>query len=483
MNTESKAPSAFISYSHDSVAHRDWVRALAERLTSNGIHVVLDQWDLSLGAELTRFMERSLAECDFVILICTEMYAEKANERTGGVGYETTMLSNLLLAQAPIASDGRSRVILVVRQTRKPAVLPRFAGSRLYVDLSDGTAESNFDDLLRALHNVPRHVRPPMGANPYAGSAQPRTSPSLATPSESTRALTRAFRSARADGIASLSARQPQFAQMAGATADQRHDELILVLRSHESYLRLLLETTQGGRLTADLFAEEIESVVKPKGWISSGMTRVVELPYAIGWAAHHLIGAALLESGKAGEAVRFARESIQVGSDARQTVFAIARLTGWPIASGTSNEAWGSLRRLPEKFPWMTEAFGDTEEYWISTIAHQIALNFTEFLSRVQCGPNFDTVRQDREHAPKIPLYFWTEDSDLQRGAYRMLIRDLPGLVSTMGLRVSIPNLRDLWSMWLRFQEAWISIESGGSAIGRAPHSELMNDLLSARA
>jgi len=481
VNTKSKVPSAFISYSHDSAAHRDWVRALAERLTSNGIHVALDQWDLSLGAELTRFMERSLAECDYVILICTEMYAEKANERTGGVGYETTMLSNLLLTQAPIGSDGRSRVILVVRQTRQPPALPRFAGSRFYVDLSDHAPETNFDELLRALHNVPRYSRPPMGANPYAGSGQPKPSPSLPPASVSTRALTRGFRAARADGATSLSARQTQFAQMAGATAEQRHDELILVLWTHENYLRLLLQTAQEGGLTTELFAEEIENVVKPKGWISSGLTRVVELPYAIGWAAHHLIGAALLESGKAGEAVRFARELVQVSSDARHPVFAISRLTGWPLAIGTSNEAWGSLRRLPEKFPWVPEVFGDTEEYWIATLAHQIALNFTEFLSRVQRGPKFDTVRQDREHAPKIPLYFWTEDSDLQRRAYRMLTRDLSGLVSTMGLLLSVPNLRDLWSTWLRFQEAWISIESGGSAIGRAPHSELMNDLLSA--
>jgi hypothetical protein len=428
-------------------------------------------------------MERSLAECDFVVLICTEMYAEKANERTGGVGYETSLLSNLLLTQAPIGLDGRSRVILVVRQTRRPPVLPRFAGSRLYVDLSGDAAESSFDELLRALHKVPRYVRPPMGANPYAGSAQPNSSQSLPRVSESTRAMTRGFRSAREAGIVSLSARQPQFAQFVGATAEQRHDELILILRSHEDYLRLLLQAAQESQLGVNLFAEEIESVVKPKGWMSSGLTRVVELPFAIGWAAHHLVGAALLESGKPGETVLLARQLIQVGSDARQPVFAISRLTGWPVAGGDSNEAWGSLRRLPEKFPWVTVAFGDKEEYWIATIAHQIALNFTEFLSRVQRGPKFDTVREDREHAPKIPLYFWTEDSDLQRRAYRMLIRDLPGLASTMSLRVSGANLRDLWAMWLRFQEAWISIESGGSAVGKAPHRELMSDLLTVRA
>ena len=46
---DSSAPKVFVSYSHDSQDHKDWVLKLATRLVANGVDVILDQWDLSLG--------------------------------------------------------------------------------------------------------------------------------------------------------------------------------------------------------------------------------------------------------------------------------------------------------------------------------------------------------------------------------------------------------------------------------------------------
>jgi hypothetical protein len=50
------APKVFISYSHDTPAHKDWVRGLAGDLRSKGIDAVLDQWDLSAGQDIVAFM-------------------------------------------------------------------------------------------------------------------------------------------------------------------------------------------------------------------------------------------------------------------------------------------------------------------------------------------------------------------------------------------------------------------------------------------
>jgi len=38
-------PRVFMSYSSEP-EHNDWVRRLSERLMSNGIDIVLDQWDV-----------------------------------------------------------------------------------------------------------------------------------------------------------------------------------------------------------------------------------------------------------------------------------------------------------------------------------------------------------------------------------------------------------------------------------------------------
>ena len=45
-------PRVFVSYSHDTEPHKDWVLQLATRLVANGVDVILDQWDLTLGGDL-----------------------------------------------------------------------------------------------------------------------------------------------------------------------------------------------------------------------------------------------------------------------------------------------------------------------------------------------------------------------------------------------------------------------------------------------
>ena len=51
-------PTVFISYSHDSPAHKQWVSELGAKLRQNGVDAVLDQWDLNPGDDMTRFMEK-----------------------------------------------------------------------------------------------------------------------------------------------------------------------------------------------------------------------------------------------------------------------------------------------------------------------------------------------------------------------------------------------------------------------------------------
>ena len=77
-------PKVFVSYSHDNQPHKDWVLALATRLVANGVDVVLDQWDLTLGSDLARFMETGLTAAQRVLAVCSDPYVEKANARKRG---------------------------------------------------------------------------------------------------------------------------------------------------------------------------------------------------------------------------------------------------------------------------------------------------------------------------------------------------------------------------------------------------------------
>ena|SRR5271165_3081661 len=63
--------SAFISYSWDDDAHREWVRKLATRLRADGVNVSIDRWSAVPGDQLSAFMERAIRENQFVVIICT----------------------------------------------------------------------------------------------------------------------------------------------------------------------------------------------------------------------------------------------------------------------------------------------------------------------------------------------------------------------------------------------------------------------------
>ena len=50
-------PKAFISYSWDDDAHKEWVKGLATRLRADGVDVTLDRWHAIPGEAIPAFME------------------------------------------------------------------------------------------------------------------------------------------------------------------------------------------------------------------------------------------------------------------------------------------------------------------------------------------------------------------------------------------------------------------------------------------
>jgi len=90
-------PRVFISYSHDTAEHKQWVLKFATTLRDRGIDAVLDQWDLKPGDDLPHFMETNLASSDYILMVCSETYVKKANRGTGGVGYEKMIITSSLL--------------------------------------------------------------------------------------------------------------------------------------------------------------------------------------------------------------------------------------------------------------------------------------------------------------------------------------------------------------------------------------------------
>lgn len=64
MKGRTKQPKVFISYSWSSPQHEQWALDLAERLSGDGVVVVLDKWDLKEGQDEHVFMEQMVNDAD-----------------------------------------------------------------------------------------------------------------------------------------------------------------------------------------------------------------------------------------------------------------------------------------------------------------------------------------------------------------------------------------------------------------------------------
>lgn len=142
------SPKVFISYSWESEAHREWVTDLGTRLLSDGVNVMMDDFQLQAGDQLPHFMERAIRESNFVLIICTHGYRRSVEERLGGVGYE----GNIITAEM-LSGVSERKFIPVLRTKPWNESAPGFCLGKLYVDLSgDPYSDTEYERLLATFY-------------------------------------------------------------------------------------------------------------------------------------------------------------------------------------------------------------------------------------------------------------------------------------------------------------------------------------------
>ena len=67
----------FLSYSHDSAEHRQWVLELANRLRADGVDCWIDRFDPAPPEGWPRWMQQQLQAAQFVVSVCTETYRRR----------------------------------------------------------------------------------------------------------------------------------------------------------------------------------------------------------------------------------------------------------------------------------------------------------------------------------------------------------------------------------------------------------------------
>jgi TIR domain len=139
---------------------------LAERLSGDGVVVILDKWDLREGQDKHAFMEQLVKDKSImkVLVICDAVYQAKADGRSGGVGTETQLISKEVYE-----NTDQEKFIPIVREHDREGApcVPKYMASRLYIDLSSPEIfEANYQKLVRNLYGKPLIKRPPLGIAP-----------------------------------------------------------------------------------------------------------------------------------------------------------------------------------------------------------------------------------------------------------------------------------------------------------------------------
>ncbi|MFH0761440.1 MAG: toll/interleukin-1 receptor domain-containing protein [Bacteroidota bacterium] len=166
MESKYLKPKVFVSYSWAPSSNKQVVLDLCERLFSDGVTAILDIWDLKEGQDKYAFMESMVNDSEIkkVILICNEQYKLKADNRLGGVGSESMIISDKIYQSA---KQEKFIPIVVEKDENGQPFLPTFVSSRIYIDLtSTDYYEDEYEKLLRNLFDRPSNRKPLLGKPP-----------------------------------------------------------------------------------------------------------------------------------------------------------------------------------------------------------------------------------------------------------------------------------------------------------------------------
>jgi len=482
--TSTSTPTVFLSYSHDSREHKQWVAHLAASLMENGVQVIFDQWDLEPGDDVPKFMERAVKHADRVLMVCTEPYVRKANDGKGGVGYEAMIVTGELVRDL-----GTRKFVPIIRQNGDGAIVPDCVGTRLWVDFSkDGEFEAALENLIKSLHKIQQLSKPPLGSNPYA---------ELSSPSEETRMRQLTSESGLGDALTNPTAAYQMAARIA-ATGDtpawrkllraqvRRAAAELTAWRTTEPgfptytekdptplydhadkgvsfYMPLYATLVAGAESGNEEFSNQlgwIDEVLNPPNWERGGYTYWVEFPELLIFVGQALVGAMLMETRASEAAMELARTRIPDLSNRRESkpLFCDTGVTGWPESMNhTCTVAWGFLTRLIDTQEWLADVFGSADDARAAVSAQYQLLSFLNFCHLSTQGG----LEGNEPYWPvTVPLNFCYWPTDTVRKGYRIFLGHrtmLNKVLEANGLE-DPAKLQQQWDKWMLVNGKWLT-------------------------
>lgn len=166
MKKKIENPKIFISYAWGDKEYQDLVLSFASQLAGDGVDVVIDKWDLSEGNDTYAFMEKCVTDSTItnVLILLDPLYAKKANEREGGVGTETQIISAQIYGKV---DQDKFIPVIMKREEDGSVHKPAYLEGRLHFDLSK---PEKYDDeyrrIVKSLYGEETYPKPEIGKKP-----------------------------------------------------------------------------------------------------------------------------------------------------------------------------------------------------------------------------------------------------------------------------------------------------------------------------
>ena len=167
----------FISYSHDSPDHVRRVLEISNRLRSDGVDCIIDQYETSPPEGWPCWMDRKIRESKYVVMLCTEPYFRRVmGEEVPGKGLGARWEGNLIYQHLYSTGALNTRFIPAVVESTHTSHIPPPVQGATYYDLS---APDGYEDLVMRLLDEPKVHKPPLGKRRSMPPLAVKTNPAM----------------------------------------------------------------------------------------------------------------------------------------------------------------------------------------------------------------------------------------------------------------------------------------------------------------
>lgn len=151
------AKRVFISYAHESDKLLNEVLAFSNYLRSKGINSEIDQYEEAPSEGWPKWMLRQIQEADYVLVVCSKLFHERANDVTSstdglGVKWET----NLILQQLYTMSTSNNKFIPIIFNSYEKDFIPLPLQPYTYYKVSDINEKEKLKNRLLGISETKR---------------------------------------------------------------------------------------------------------------------------------------------------------------------------------------------------------------------------------------------------------------------------------------------------------------------------------------